>query len=118
MPTMLRAADIAICRCGAMTIAELSAVGTAAILIPSPNVSGNHQYKNAKELSKCGAALLIEEKNLSEKSLWDSILELKTDKNGRKNRAKMIKAFSSPDAAKMIVDELIFIKNNAKGTVF
>ena len=118
MPTMLRAADIVICRCGAMTLAELSAVGVAAILIPSPNVSGNHQYKNAKQLSECGAASLIEEKNLSKKLLWNSILELKTDKNGRKNRAKMIKAFSSPDAAKMIVDELIFIKNNAKGTVF
>ena len=118
MPTMLRAADIAICRCGAMTIAELSAVGVAAILIPSPNVSGNHQYKNAKELSKCGAALLIEEKNLSKKLLWDSILELKTDKNGRKNKAKTIMNFSSPDAAENIVDELVLIKNKQKKAAF
>ena len=112
MPTMLRAADIVICRCGAMTLAEISAVGVAAILIPSPNVSGNHQYKNAKQLSERGAASLIEEKNLTEKLLWDSILELKNDKNGRKNRAKKILNYSTPDAAKRIADELIFIQKH------
>lgn len=118
MPTMLRAADIVICRCGAMTLAELSAVGVAAILIPSPNVSGNHQYKNANRLSKSGAALLIEEKDLSEKLLWESIFELKINKNKCKTRAENIKAFSTPNAAKSIVDELILIKNNAIRTVF
>ena len=112
MPTMLRAADIVICRCGAMTLAEISAVGVAAILIPSPNVSGNHQYKNAKHLSERGAASLIEEKNLTKKQLWDSILELKNDKNGRKNRAKKILNYSTPDAAKRIADELILIQKH------
>lgn len=118
MPTMLRAADIVICRCGAMTIAELSSVGVASILIPSPNVSGNHQYKNAKKLSERGAAVLIEEKNLTENSLWEVILELRNDKLARNNKAENILAFFVPDSAKMIVEGLISIKNNTKGAAF
>ncbi len=114
MPTALRAADIVICRCGAMTLAEISAIGVAAVLIPSPNVSGNHQYKNGKYLSDRGAATLIEEKNLTAECLEKALFELEIDKNGRKNRAKNIKAFSTPDSAKRIVDELILMKNHSK----
>ena len=48
MPTALMAADIVICRCGAMTLSEIAEAGVASILIPSPNVTNNHQYKNAE----------------------------------------------------------------------
>ena len=114
MPTALAAADIVICRCGALTLSELSAVGVAAILIPSPNVSGNHQYKNALHLAEAGAAELIEEKNLSAEALIKSIMFLENDKNGRKIRAKNIKALHNPDAAKRIVEELISLQNYHK----
>ena len=106
MPTMLSAADIVISRAGAMTISEISAVGVASILVPSPNVSDNHQLKNAQKLKEVGAALMIEEKNLTVESLKNSINDLKNDENGRKNRAKRILGFSSPDAQKRIVKEL------------
>ena len=62
MPELLAAADLVISRAGALTLAELEAVGRAAVLIPSPNVAENHQYYNALELQKAGAAVVIEEK--------------------------------------------------------
>ncbi len=64
MPTLLAAADLVICRAGAMTLSELEAAGRASILIPSPYVAENHQYHNAKVLSDNGAAILIEQKEL------------------------------------------------------
>ncbi len=56
MPQLLAAADFVIARSGALTLAELEAVGRASVLIPSPNVAENHQYYNALELEKAGAA--------------------------------------------------------------
>lgn len=65
MPLYMRAADLCICRSGAMTLAELAAAEAPAILIPSPNVTDNHQYKNALALAELGGALLLEEKNIA-----------------------------------------------------
>jgi len=114
MPTALQAADIVICRCGAMTLSELSAVGVASILIPSPNVSDNHQYKNGFYLSERGAADMIEEKNLTADTIIERLLFLENDENERKNRAKNIRALYKPDAAKLIVKELFSLKKEAK----
>ncbi|MBQ2793116.1 MAG: undecaprenyldiphospho-muramoylpentapeptide beta-N-acetylglucosaminyltransferase [Clostridia bacterium] len=82
MPTYLAAADIAVTRCGAMTLAELEAAGVPSILIPSPNVTANHQYENARALCECGAAVMITEAELSAEALYREILALK------KTRAK------------------------------
>jgi UDP-N-acetylglucosamine--N-acetylmuramyl-(pentapeptide) pyrophosphoryl-undecaprenol N-acetylglucosamine transferase len=76
MPVCFAAADIVIARSGASTVAELEAVGRAAVLIPSPNVTENHQYFNAMVLGKKGAAIVIEEKNLGEFSVNEKIKEL------------------------------------------
>lgn len=117
MPTVLHAADIVICRCGAITLSELAAVGVASILIPSPNVSENHQFKNAKVLSDSDAAIMIEEQNLSFEELKNAIDKLKNDENGRKKRAKTINGFSKANAAKIIVKELSELKNGQKKAV-
>ncbi|MDR0739233.1 MAG: undecaprenyldiphospho-muramoylpentapeptide beta-N-acetylglucosaminyltransferase [Oscillospiraceae bacterium] len=69
MPEVLVASDLVICRAGAITLAEITATGKASVLIPSPNVSENHQYYNAMELVKTNAAVLLEEKDLSSSSL-------------------------------------------------
>ena len=61
MPTYLTAADLALCRAGASTIAELAATGTPAILIPSPHVAANHQAKNAEHLCRKGQARVLTE---------------------------------------------------------
>ena len=110
MPVALSSADVVICRCGAMTLSELCAVGVPAILIPSPNVSDNHQYKNARWLTDHDAAELIEEKNLTSKALTEAIIRLKSDKNKRKTMAKNIRSLHRPDSAKKIINELFIIK--------
>ena len=65
MPTCMAAADLVICRAGAITLSEIQAMGKPAILIPSPNVAENHQYHNAMALVNAGAADIIEEKKTS-----------------------------------------------------
>lgn len=76
MPELLVAADLVISRAGALTLAELEAVGRAAVLIPSPNVAENHQYYNALELQKAGAAVVIEEKDLTGEALISTVKQL------------------------------------------
>lgn len=65
MPECMAAADLVICRAGAITLSEIQAMGKPAILIPSPNVAENHQYHNAMALVNAGAAEIIEETDLS-----------------------------------------------------
>lgn len=75
MDVCLAAADLIICRSGASTISELQAMGRASILIPSPNVTANHQYHNAMVLGRAGAAVVIEEKDLSDEKLIEKVKE-------------------------------------------
>ncbi|MBQ6947640.1 MAG: undecaprenyldiphospho-muramoylpentapeptide beta-N-acetylglucosaminyltransferase, partial [Clostridia bacterium] len=79
MPRQIAAADVVIARAGAITIGELTAQKKAAILIPSPNVTNNHQYHNANALAVNGAAVMIEEKDLTARCLYETLLELKND---------------------------------------
>ena len=106
MPTHLLAADIAICRCGAMTLSELALSKTAAILIPSPNVTDDHQYKNARHFSDSGAALLLREDELCARTLFDNVEPLCKSRKMRESLAKKMASFSDPDAAKNVVREL------------
>lgn len=76
MPDCLAAADLVICRAGAITLSELQAVGRAAILIPSPNVAENHQYHNAMAMVNRGAAAILEEKDLSGQALCAKVENL------------------------------------------
>ncbi len=76
MPDCLAAADLVICRAGAITLSELQAQGRASILIPSPNVAENHQYHNAMALVNRGAAAILEEKDLSGETLCKKVEEL------------------------------------------
>ena len=73
MPELLSAADISITRSGAMTIAEIKASGCCPILIPSPNVTANHQLHNAKSLAKERYAIIIEEDDLEAKKISENI---------------------------------------------
>lgn len=79
MPAVMSAADLIICRSGASTLGELTALGRPAILIPSPNVTGNHQEKNARVLEKCGAAEVLLEGEFTPQSLYGEICRLLRD---------------------------------------
>lgn len=76
MPNVLAACDLAITRAGAMTVSELCAMQMPSILIPSPNVTANHQDKNAQALVKLGAAVKIPEAELTTERLWSAISDI------------------------------------------
>ncbi len=79
MPTLMAAADVFISRAGASSCNEIAAAGTPAILIPSPNVTDNHQEKNARVLSDRGGAVLLLEKDCTAGALYDTIKALLAD---------------------------------------
>lgn len=87
MPTVLTAADIAITRSGAITVSEICESATPAILIPSPNVTANHQYLNAKYMKDKGAAQLIEEKELTQNRLSEALMTLVKNQKAREEMA-------------------------------
>lgn len=80
MDVCMAAADVVVCRSGASTLAELEAAGKASILIPSPIVAGNHQYHNAMVLGNAGAAVVIEQKNVTKDTMISEIEKLYGDK--------------------------------------
>lgn len=79
MDVCLAAADLVVCRSGASTLAELEAAGKASILIPSPIVAGNHQYHNAMVLGKAGAAVVMEQKDVTNEKIIAAIEKLYND---------------------------------------
>ena len=79
MPQVLAAADLIICRAGAATIAEVCASGTPCIMVPSPNVTGNHQEKNARVLERSGAAAVVREADCDGKSLYETAKSILSD---------------------------------------
>jgi len=112
MHRQLAAADIVICRAGAITIAENCCMGKASILIPSPNVTDDHQYKNAKVLADAGAALLLKESETDGKVLTDTVRELVVNKEKRNAMSAAAKARAMSNAAEVIAD--IVIKESKK----
>lgn len=76
MPKLLAGADIVICRAGASTLAELEVMGKGSILIPYPYAAENHQYHNAKVLEDEGAAIVIEQKDLTSDKLISNVRRL------------------------------------------
>lgn len=96
------AADIMICRSGAITCSELTAIGLPAIMIPSPNVTANHQEHNARSLEKNGAAIVILEKDLNAETLYNQIVELFKDKVILEKMSVSAKKIGITDAAEKL----------------
>ncbi|MBR5277853.1 MAG: undecaprenyldiphospho-muramoylpentapeptide beta-N-acetylglucosaminyltransferase [Clostridia bacterium] len=101
------AADIIICRAGAMTLSELAIRGRASILIPSPNVTEDHQYKNARLLADAGAAIVCRESETDGKLIAKYAKELLSNKNKRVRMEESIKAFAMPNSIELIVDNAL-----------
>lgn len=109
MPRQLGAADIVISRSGAITLSELSAVGACSILIPSPHVTDNHQYKNAKLFSDANACIMIEEQELTAELLAEKLRLLIKDREARYSLSKKIKNFATPGASRDAADKILHI---------
>ena len=107
LPVYMAAADVVICRAGAMTITELARLGKAAIIIPSVNVTDNHQLKNAKALSDEGAAILLEESEIASGVSASSKLEaLYSDRALCDDMCQRVKAFAKDDVEKIIFEAI------------
>ncbi len=119
MPTQMAAADVVICRAGAMTVSELALMKKACVMIPSPNVVDNHQYKNAKALADGGAALLLEEKDMTPGVLTKQVVKLLEDAAARRRMEENIALFAYADANKLIYEELmrLYASSGKKSTV-
>lgn len=107
MDTCMAAADLIICRAGAITISEIEATGKASILVPSPNVTANHQYHNAMVLKQRNAALLLEEKEYSKERIIAMIEELYQNPEKLRELSKNASKLAILDTAKRIYDTIV-----------
>lgn len=107
MSTVMAAADLVICRSGASTISELTALAKPAILIPSPNVAGDHQTKNAKLLADGGGAVLLPEDQCDPQRLYDQVERLLFDPQERARMGAALSSLSPPDATQRIIELLL-----------
>ncbi len=106
MPLVMAAADLVLCRAGASTISELTAIARPAVLVPSPNVTANHQEKNARVLSDQGAAVLLREADCVENTLYDEAALLLRERERREKMAAALKAMAVPNAGEKIYETL------------
>ncbi len=117
MARRYRGADLLVCRAGATTIAEITAIGKAAIFIPFPYAADDHQMFNARALADAGAAELISEKDLTGKKLAERIDFFLERPELAVKMAARAKHFGKPDAADRIVNEcrMLLLNGNRKG---
>ena len=109
MPRVLAAADVVMCRGGAGTLSEVSARGVPAIIVPSPNVTDNHQFKNASELAASGGAIVIEEKDVTPQILYERAKELLSDEDKREQMSQNLFKNAILDGTERIYDEMMRI---------
>ena len=102
MPQVLAAADLIVCRAGAATIAEVCASGTPCIMVPSPNVTGNHQEKNARVLERSGAAAVVREADCDGKSLYETAKAILSDAGRMRAMRASARDMAVVDAAERI----------------
>ncbi|MBQ4642477.1 MAG: undecaprenyldiphospho-muramoylpentapeptide beta-N-acetylglucosaminyltransferase [Oscillospiraceae bacterium] len=102
MPTVMAAADVVIGRAGASTCNEIAASGTPCVLIPSPNVTDNHQEKNARALERNGAAVVVLEQDCTAQRLMDEITALISDKERSSAMGKALYGMAVPDSAERL----------------
>ena len=104
MAEALSWADLAVCRAGAMTIAELQAAGLGAIFVPLPIATDDHQTKNAEVMVRSGAARVIQERDLTPERLGEAISELVADRARLLKMAEAARGSRVIDAAAQLAD--------------
>lgn len=104
MPQLMAAADLVICRAGAATISEVCASGTPCIMIPSPNVTNDHQEKNARVLERHGAAVVIREQDCDGDSLYETVTQLLSDREKLRRMGLAAANMAVVDSAEQIYE--------------
>ncbi len=100
-------ADLVVCRAGASTLAELTAFGKPAIVVPYPYAIGDHQARNAAVLESAGAVRVIKDQDLKNGALVRAILDLAKNPDAMRSMAENSRKTGRPDAARTIARELI-----------
>jgi UDP-N-acetylglucosamine--N-acetylmuramyl-(pentapeptide) pyrophosphoryl-undecaprenol N-acetylglucosamine transferase len=103
---LMKDSDLIVSRAGASTIAEITAIGLPAILVPSPYVTNNHQYKNAKELEDAGACRIVTEEEFSKEKIINEIDKLFDNKEEYDLMAINSKKLGIDDSSSRIYDEI------------
>ena len=103
---VMKDSDLIVSRAGASTIAEITAIGLPAILVPSPYVTNNHQYKNAKELEDRGACIIVTEEDFSKDKIIHEIDKIFDNKDAYDKMIINSKELGIADSATRIYDEM------------
>jgi UDP-N-acetylglucosamine--N-acetylmuramyl-(pentapeptide) pyrophosphoryl-undecaprenol N-acetylglucosamine transferase len=111
MPKLMGASDLIISRSGAITLAEITAMGLPSILIPSPHVTNNHQEYNARVLEKNGAAVLLLEKDLNDKNIVDLLHLFIRDTQRLEEMAGRSRGLSKVNATDLIYADIVKLIN-------
>jgi UDP-N-acetylglucosamine--N-acetylmuramyl-(pentapeptide) pyrophosphoryl-undecaprenol N-acetylglucosamine transferase len=107
MGRRMRQADLIVCRAGATTVAELTAAGKAAVLVPLPTATDDHQRRNAEALAASGAADVLLQADMTGQTLAARIVALAENRPARARMAAAARAMARPDAARAIVDRAL-----------
>ncbi len=102
----MAASDLIVARSGALSVAETTACGKAAIFVPSPNVTANHQYFNAKVVADRGGAIILEEKDITSEKLIEAVLKIKNDPQLFKSMSQASKSCSTEKATDIIYSNI------------
>ena len=114
MPVRMAAADLVISRAGAMTLSELALMQKSCVLIPSPYVTDNHQYLNAKALADAGAAELIEEKTLKDGTLIPAATKILNHPLYASSMQRAIRTFADAEANERIWNQILELTASRK----
>ena len=114
MPLVMDAADLVLCRAGASTLAELTCIGKPAILVPSPNVTNNHQERNARVLERAGGAKVLLEGAFTAEMLYAMVRGLLDEPQQLSEMAQNMKAAGVPDAADRIAETILDLASGQK----
>ena len=104
MPTLMAAADLVIGRAGSATCNEIAASGVPCVLVPSPNVTNNHQEKNARVLEQAGGAVVVLEKECTPEKMYGIVRELLADENRREEMSRKLRSMVQQDSAAQMCD--------------
>lgn len=106
MVTVLKASDIAVSRSGSLSISEICASGIAPIFVPYPHAAADHQRKNARFMADKNAGLYIEDSDVNEKSLCETVCSLLNDKSKLEQLQKNSRDLAKIDGTEKIVEQL------------
>ena len=107
MAPVMRAADLVLCRAGASTISELTALGVPALIVPSPYVTNNHQEKNARVLEAAGGAVVLLERDSSGQALFQTACGILHDAQRRAAMEKAMASLGIRDATERIYQTVL-----------